>query len=449
MTGGEPTAGARGDFPLSGIRMRVLWVVFKREYLERVRTRWFLVATLFGPIFFGAILFLPSYMASKNSRPSADVWRVRILDATGSDLGERIGAELEHGDSVTNGTAVVERLEQRDIARAESTATRAVMARQIKGYLLLEHDVLTSGSAQYAGVNATSIADVDRIRSVAGREVLAARLREAGIAPAAADRLKSVRFALRTDRISDSGAGGSGRISLLFAVTVAILLYMTILMYGQNVLRSVVEEKQSRVSEVIVASVRPGILLAGKVLGVGAVGLTQLLIWMGASVLMVKYRVALMHRLGFEAATTPLPSISLGLAVILLVYFVLGYTLYASLFAAVGAMVSNEQDAQQAQMPVVLLLVFSVMFLQPVLNAPDSRMAVLMSWMPVSAPIVMPLRMSAVDIPAWEVAMSMIALIAACYLAVWIAARMYRTGILMYGKKATLREVGQWLRRSV
>lgn len=427
--------------------MRVLWAVVKREYLERVRTRWFLIATLFGPILFAALMFLPAYMGER-TKASQDVSRIRILDATDHNLGQLVAYDLGGGITGDPSATQVVRLTEGGLAAAESTATNDVIAKRLKGYLVLPAGILTRGGARYAGVNATALADMEFVRGVVQRRVLNAQLQAAGVSEADAARITKSRFQLKADRITTSGQAGSGRVSLMFAITVAMLLYMTILMYGQNVLRSVIEEKTTRVAEVIVASVRPTTLLAGKVLGVGAVGLTQMVIWLVASLLMGKYRVSLLAVLGIPATPVQLPHITLGLATVLLLYFLLGYILYSSLFAAVGAMTSSEVEAQQAQLPIVLLLVAGVMFLQPVLSAPDGRLAQMLGWIPFTAPIMMPLRMSAVDVAPWDIALSIVTLVAACYVAVYLAARIYRTGILMYGKRATLREVAQWVRRA-
>jgi ABC-2 type transport system permease protein len=273
-------------------------------------------------------------------------------------------------------------------------------------------------------------------------------MRSLGVAPADAERLKRMSLDLRAERITPRGRGGSGQLSVLIAISVAMLLYVTIFIYGQNVLRGVIEEKQSRVAEIVVSSVKPSTLLAGKVLGVGAVGLTQMLIWGAASVAMAKYRVALLQHFGAAAIPLQLPAVGWEQAVLLILFFVLGYTFYAALFAAVGAVVSSEQEAQQAQMPLVLLLVMSIIFLQPVLNNPEGALAVNLGWLPFSSPIVMPLRMSAVNLPPWEIGLSLFALAAGCYIAVYIAARVYRTGLLMYGKRPSLREIARWVGES-
>ena len=428
--------------------MRKLRVVTKREYLERVRNRWFAIATVFGPIVFGLLMYLPAYMATR-SQVSDEVSRIRILDATGTGLGGNIAAELNGGIFGDTTRTQVVRLAAAELAWAESTATRAVMRKEIRGYLALGPRVL-SGAAnpRYAGTNVTAIADMRLLDGIVQREVLGQQLMSAGVEPREASRLKRARVELRPERITSTGRAGSGRISILIAITIAMLLYITIFIYGQNVLRGVIEEKQTRVAEVVVSSVSPTTLLGGKVLGVGAVGLSQMVIWLAASYIMMKFRTSLLAQFGVSAIPIQFPTITVSMVLVLLVFFLLGYTFYAALFAAIGSMVNSEQEAQQAQLPAVMLLVATVMFLQPVLSNPDGMLATILSWLPFSSPIVMPLRMSAVSISGWQITLSILCLVASCYIAVVIAARIYRTGLLMYGKQPELREVLRWMRRA-
>src|SRR5512147_1833677 len=158
-------------------------------------------------------------------------------------------------------------------------------------------------------------------------------------------------------------------------------------------------------------------------------------IWIGTSAALAKVRTPILARLGVQDTPVPLPDVSLGMAVLVLVFFVLGYLFYAALFAAVGATVSNEHDAQQAQMPITLLLVGTVIFIAPILAAPESRLAYTLGWLPFSSPIVAPLRMSVIDLSPLDLAVSIVLLACACYLALWFAARVYRVGLLMYGKR--------------
>ncbi len=427
--------------------MTKLWAVTVREYVERVRTRWFLIATVFGPLLFGTLIYLPAYIAA-HGRGSTDVARIRILDATGADLGRSIASELNGGVFGDSSRTELVALAEPAIDTAETSATSAVLRREIRGYLVLDRGTLAGRGARYAGSNATSIADMRRIETAVNREVLAAQLRSFGVSAADADRLKGMRPDLRAERITPTGRGGSGQLSILIAISIAMLLYMTIFLYGQAVLRGVIEEKQTRVAEIVLSSVRPTTLLAGKVLGVGAVGLTQMIVWTLTSTGMARYRVALLGQFGVDAAPLQFPTISNGQLALLALFFVLGYTFYAALFAAIGAMVNSEQEAQQAQMPVVLLLVVSIIFLQPVLNAPEGTLATVLAWLPFSSPIVMPLRMTAINVPVWEIGLSLFALAAGCYIAIYVAARIYRTGLLMYGKRPSFREVARWVRQS-
>src|SRR5687767_5172731 len=236
--------------------MQKLWAVVQREYMERVRTKWFVVATVFGPLVFGSLMYLPAYMATR-SRASDNVARIRILDATETDLARRVATSLNgglFGDTTRTGVEVVT---PATLAQAESTATRAVLKGQIKGYLVLDKSVFIARSPRYAGTNATSLTDMRRIESAVNNEVLAQQLRSLGIAPAEAERLKRFNVGLRAERVTPTGRGGSGQVSILIAISVSMLLYITIFIYGQNVLRGVIEEKQTRVAEIVVSSVRP------------------------------------------------------------------------------------------------------------------------------------------------------------------------------------------------
>lgn len=233
--------------------------------------------------------------------------------------------------------------------------------------------------------------------------------------------------------------------SVIFGYVIALLLYTSIMLYGQNVMGGVLEEKTSRVAEVVMSSVSTNTLLGGKVLGVGAVGLSQQIIWVIVSYLMFKLRAPIMARLGVPAAPFAFPSITIGVAILFLLFFLLGFIFYSSLFAAVGSSVNTEQEAKQAATPVILLNVSSVIFVSPVLLNPTGRLAEVLSLLPFSAPIIMPLRMAVTAIAPWELALSLGILAASCVLTVWIASRIYRIGLLMYGKRPTFRELGRWV----
>ncbi|MGQ0766463.1 MAG: ABC transporter permease [Gemmatimonadota bacterium] len=426
--------------------------VIKREYLERVRSKWFLVATIFGPLMMAVLIILPAWLASR-TRPSTSAGNIVILDATGTGLGERVATLLRS----QGGSPVVRAVTGSALAAAESTAVAEVMARpergdgsgseSTQGYLVVDQLTAAGERARYAGRNASTIPDMERLEAAIRQSVLAARFEAAGLDAQRVQALSSIRLDLSTERLTERGRGGSGRGNVALAYAIALLLYMSIVLYGQAILMGVIEEKTQRVAEVVVASISPGKLLAGKVAGVGSVGLTQQLVWVLSALLMLRFRGQIMGAMGLPAASTmQLPSVSPGTALAFLCFFILGYTFFATLFAAAGSMVSSTQDAQQVATPLTLLIVPSVLLLTPVLLEPNGTLSRVVSLLPFTSPILMPVRMSLTGVPWFEVAGAIVLLVLTCLGAIWVAARIYRVGVLMYGKKPSLAELGRWVR---
>jgi ABC-2 type transport system permease protein len=427
--------------------MGKLFAVIKREYMERVRSKWFLVATFLGPILLGMMIIIPAWLA-KRSLESSDVTNIAILDGTGTALGSRVAATLAGGPLGDSSRARLRPITSATRAEAETTATREVMRKEIRGYLVVDSATLAGIRASYAGTNATSIPDVERIERAVQSSLIAMRLEGMGVEASRVEEITKVRPRVSAERITEKGRGGSGQISVVFAFTVAILLYMLIVLYGQTILRGVMEEKTTRVAEVVVASVKPDILLAGKVMGVGAVGLTQVVLWVATTLLLVRAREPIMAKLGLPPMPLGLPDVSIGTGITLILLFVLGFTFYAALFAAVGSTVNSDQDAQQAATPVMMLVVFSFIFIQPVILNPNGTLARVVSRIPVSAPIIMPARLALVPVPWYEVVAVIGGLVIACALAIWLASRIYRVGLLMYGKRPSMAELARWVKQS-
>jgi ABC-2 type transport system permease protein len=265
---------------------------------------------------------------------------------------------------------------------------------------------------------------------------------------------------LNTERVTESGKSGSGTAGLFVGIIVGVLLFMSIVFHGQNILRGVLEEKATRVAEVVLSSVKPESLLAGKVLGVGAVGLTQQAAWLGIATYLTNFLAPIVMKsiaakggaaaAANAAAASPiagaLGGISLTIIGIALAYFLVGFVFYACLYAAAGSMVNSEQEAQQAATPVMFLLISTWLMVNPVLVNPTSRLAVVLSWLPWSSPIIMPMRIGLTSVSPLEVAGSLFVAVVGCVAAVWLSARIYRVGMLMYGKKPTFAEVAKWIR---
>ena len=425
--------------------MGKFWVVFKREYLERVRSKWFIIATLFGPLFFALITIVPMIMAAR-TKQSADLSNIAIIDATGVGLGNRVANALGGGLQGEPTQAQVREVSLTELAAAESLATSQTIAKTIRGYLVVDSATIAGTQARYAGRNASSLVDVSRIERAVRQGVMTQRLEAEGLDANRVTALTTFRLNLKAERITDTGRGGSAMANTIFGYVVAFLLYLMIAIYGQYILRGVMEEKMTRVAEVVVSSVPTDTLLAGKVLGVGAVAMTQQVAWALSALALVYVRQPILEKFGAAQVPFALPSISLGAAIALLLFFLLGFIFYASLFAAVGAMVNSDQDAQQAAMPVTVLLIASIVFIQPILMNPQSTLARVMSLLPFSAPILMPLRMTLTSVPWYEVVGSIVGVALACIVAIWLAARIYRVGLLMYGKRPSIRELGRWIR---
>ena len=436
--------------------MGKLIAIIKREYLERVRTKWFAIATLLGPVLFLAITVLPVLFVSR-TKASVETTNITIIDATGTALGARVGALLTDSSGAK---PEVTSVAANATAAAESLATHAVVSKARQGYLILDSLTLRGSKARYAGRNSTTVPDMNRVGKAVDNAVLGLRLEGTGLTQARIDSLTRVDVRLEKTQLSDTGREKSGTGSTILGLIVAFLLYMVLVLYGQTVLRSVIEEKTTRVAEVVISSVRPEILLAGKIIGIGGVAVTQMGIWMMSS-LWIGANVApmLMKKasptMGAAAADSlsrsnelfsSIPSFSIGLLVTLLLFFILGFVFYSCLYAAVGSTVNSESEAQQAATPVVMLLIVSAVFIQPVALAPQSTLASVMSMLPFSAPIMMPMRMSLVAVPAWQLAVSLGGMVTACFAAIWFSARIYRVGLLMYGKRPSFRELLKWLR---
>jgi ABC-2 type transport system permease protein len=427
--------------------MAKTFVVFKREYLERVRSKWFIIATVLGPVFLGLITVVPIVLSSK-TKSSDRISDITIIDATGQGLGERIGRTLaSYTPSAPAPRVHVVKREQ--VPAEEERATREVINRESLGYLVLDSGAV-AGNVRYAGRNATSLIDVQVIERTVRQAVLAQRLEAEGLNAARVSMLTSLTVNAKTQKITDRGKeSASGLASFFFGYAIALVLYMMIAIYGQNIMRGVLEEKTNRVAEVVVSSVKPDALLTGKILGAGSVALTQVLAWIAMTFIMYQVRAPLLKAFGattLTASAVKIPAVPPLVGVALVLFFLLGFILYASLFGAVGAMVSNQEDVQQAATPVMMLLIASIIFMQPVLLNPSSTLANVVSWLPFTAPIMMPLRMSLIAIPWYEIVGALVSVALGCWLAMWLSARIYRVGLLMYGKKPDMKELARWIR---
>jgi ABC-2 type transport system permease protein len=386
-----------------------------------------------------------------------------ILDATQQGLGKFVARSLavmqSGSDEASN--ADVRIVNPDSLSQARADATTEVSHRLANGFVVLDSTTLHGDSVTYAGRRADSRVDRVTIANAVRSGLVALRMRASGLSPAAIDSVVAVPVpVLHAESINDTGRNDASQAKEVIATIVAFFLYMSILLYGQNMLSGVIEEKMSRVSEIVISSVKPETLLAGKVIGVTAVGLTQQLVWIGGTIALISARTMLFGApaiakaqaagaggggFGSTDMLAALVAIPWSWVILVLVFFLLGVLFYGALYAAVGATVGSEQDARQAAFPVVMLIVVTAVLISPTVQNPTSHLAVVMSLLPFSAPILMPLRMAIADVPAIQIVGSVVILAVSCLGAVWLAGRIYRVGLLMYGKRPTLSELRRWI----
>lgn len=424
------------------------WAVVRREFLEMIGTRAFLFGTLLGPLFMLGLMGLQVFMATRAGGGSERT--IVVVDRSEAELGQMVGQILGGGQGESRRATFHVEFAGDEEASATSSddGLRAhLQARmsegEIDGFLWIPADVMEGGVVSYDGKNASSIADMERIRGAVQTAVQGARLAAAGIDEVAVrEAMRRVPFDARnTDENAASGSAGA-LMGLTYILGFAV--YIVVILYGNAVLRGVLEEKRERIVEVVVSSIRSEQLLIGKVLGIGGAGIFQVAIWVGFGALALTRGGDLVARLG---ATLPeLPSVPLSVGLIFLFFFATGFLLYATMYAAVGSMATTDQEAQQLQMPVLMLLVVAISMMGSVMMDPNGTAAVIGSLVPFTAPIIMPMRAVGTGIPAVQLIGSVALIVLAVVVLLWVSARIYRIGILATGRRPTLREVWQWVR---
>ncbi len=411
-----------------------VWAVIRREYLQRVRSKWFIIATIGGPLFMIGITVVPAYFAIQSERGNRDF---AIVDGSGV-LYERVAPRFEDaGYSVR---------EERWHSEVATDLRQAAVDGEIGGFLMLDEVTLETGEATlYVNDRPSSIRRLT-LQSAVTRSALEYQLEQQGVDAAAMLQGGELRIEL----LSEDGADESDP-KFFVAYLGAFFLYMVILLYAVSVMRATLEEKTNRVVEVIISSMKPWHLMLGKILGVGAVGLTQMAVWIASGILLAGSGIPMLIAMQPELAQLEnlrevLPGV--GLLLLFLGFFVFGFFMFSGLYAAVGAMCNTDEEAQQAQFPVIMLLIVPIIFVMQVIQEPNSSMATGLSLFPLFSPILMWARVAGGGVPAWQIALSFVLMAAAIVAIAWLAGRIYKVGILMAGKRPTLPELWRWVREA-
>ncbi|HLL95387.1 MAG TPA: ABC transporter permease [Spirosoma sp.] len=438
--------------------MHIIFLIIKREYLVRVRKKSFLVMTILGPLLIAAFYGLAGWAAIS----SIDQKKVAVVDESGQFAGK-----------FKNSSSLLFSFTKRPIATEKKSFPKS--GNDVLVYIPKDVLVNPKGVQLFAekGVSFDLKTNIERTIE---REIENVKLTQSGITRQVIEEAK-VDVDAQTISLSDEGEkqSSTGAASII-GLLCAILIYITVMVYGMQVMRGVVEEKTNRIIEVIISSVKPFQLMMGKILGVGLVGLTQFTLWILLSVGITSAGTALFGskfanrptvqssiqaqvgqsanapRSVSQAASNPVSSFissvkNLNLPLIIgcfLFYFLGGYLLYSALYGAIGAAVDNETDTQQFMLPVTMPIIFSFIIAQFVLRDPDSTLAFWASIIPFTSPIIMMVRLP-LGVPGWQLVLSMTLLVLGFIGTTWLAARIYRVGILMYGKKPTYRELSKWI----
>jgi len=421
--------------------MNRIWTIVRREYLERVRQRSFILGTVLVPVFMLGVTFLPIWIAS---RTGGQPVHLAVVDWTASLKGK---LEPSFSDSLADGSPRF-RFDYQTIPPGADPKTlleglqKDVRAGDYTGLLWIPADALTGGTVEMYAMNAADPEIGARVGNAVSRAAMTTRLVQHGV-PAAETEAISKNVPLKIFKLTKEGVREGGFESdfvgmLLFAM----ILYMTILLYGVQVSRSILEEKNSRIVEILLKSARPFQLMLGKIIGIGAVGVTQYAIWgLAATAGGAFIR-------GMSPAFAQATSIPPSMFVFFVVYFLLGYFLYAAIFAAVGAMATSEQEAQQLQWPVTILIIIPIILLTMVMRNPDGPVVTVLSLIPFFSSVMMMMRINLHMPPAWQIGASMVILVASILGMAALSARIFRVGILMYGKRPTLPELMRWIREA-
>jgi ABC-2 type transport system permease protein len=428
--------------------MNKIWLVIQREYLTRVKKKSFLLTTILVPLviigFYAAIIAI-SISGSTNAQ------KIAVLDE----------------DSLFNGKITVPNGDQASYTFIQNETEQSFKDKyKTQGYSSFLY-VPKINIAKPSGIKlhsqaAVSLSDKGKIEGIVNKAIEAKRMIAAQIDP---EKYKAISADVTVDNTIDSENGEKkavAGVAYAFSFAAGILIYMILIIYGMMVMRGVMEEKMNRIAEVIVSSVKPFQLMLGKIVGIGAVGLTQFSIWL---ILMFLLQMiipvifpGMFHQMaaaqaaqsgGQESMLTTISegikSLPVGLMVFCFIfYFLGGYLLYASLFAAVGSAVSeDQQEAQQLTFPIIMPIILGFVIMTKAVNDPNSGLALFGSLFPLTSPVVMMGRI-AYSPPAWQIILSMVLLILGFLFFTWLTAKIYRVGILMYGKKITWKEMWKW-----
>ncbi len=406
--------------------MRKILTVIRKEYLERVRSKSFVIGTLLGPALMSMFILVPVLVAEKGGD---DARTVGVIDPAGLYFDSLVEVLVDEGQD----NVKLELIESGTVVESLGEMKMSILDESIHSGIVIAVDFLDSGKATFYNKSVSASVMRDEVLRPALNRVL----REERFAAAQVPDTLFAYLAARTvwSNIGVTPEGGEEvqdeDVGFIMAFILIMIIYIMVIMYGSHTLTAVIEEKSSRMVEVLLASIAPGDLMLGKVMGIGLAGLTQFAIW-STALFAIGQRGVAIGDVSFDTAfLTPVILINF------IAFFLLGFFLYATLYAGIGAMCNTVQDSQQFHTPLVMGLVLPMMMLGLVLRSPDSTLSVVLSLIPLFSPVIMFMRVCVETPPVWQIGLSWVLMIGSIWLAARMAGKLFRMGILMYGASPT------------
>ena len=435
--------------------------VIKREYTTRVKSKGFVVSLFLMPVLMCGLVALSSFLAIMEGK-TEEMRKLAVIDETGEIFDRMQEAIAKHRTFQHKGELVYQLQRETATTEEEKTALQErVRTKELYAYLEIPKDVFANGDVRFYARTATNFEMQNALRRIISDIVRDKRFAESGYSQREVSRLmRSVRFnayAVKSGKGKDGGAKVESALEtgarLGLGYLLVFVLYMFVIIYANSIMRSVLEEKTTRIVEVIISSVKPYQLLLGKLVGVCSVCLTMFAIWVIFGVLLVMNVEPLLGIFGIDSLPVQLLGVigtikasSGEVLTYFLIYFVMGFFMYSTLYAIVGAICNSEEEAQQTAVPLTMLLVIPFILMFQLFRVPDSTLSVLLSHIPFFSPILMFMRINVLMPPLWEILLNILLMCATVLLVTLISGKIYRVGILMYGKRPTLGQLWQWAR---
>lgn len=434
---------------------RKIKTIITHEFMSKVKSKWFIIATLLGPLMMIVLMALPSVVMYFTMQSTTQ--RVALIDKT-----QTLGKLIEKGNEdiiyLTNAT--------------EEQLKDSLRQDLIPSFVVVDSQLISKANVTMYSKGSGGLSINDKLEESLRKVRVSELLQAAGIDKAVFDDIRQT-VSIQELKVSEDKRQADESSSSAFQVALAYIsafaIYMMMILYGQQVMSGVIEEKANRIIEIIASSAKPFEIMFGKVIGIGLVGIVQMTFWVGLSLILLSQAGPILQSFGMDAvnasqvasmqpqvlnamseSTITIPSISPIVIFALFFFFLIGYFIYASLYAGVGASVDQEKDAAQVVMPLTMLLIIPIMMISAIITDPNSTTSVVLSLIPFFSPILMLARIVITNgaLPMWQVLLSVALCLLTFVASVWVAAKIYRIGILIYGKKPTLSEIFKWIVRS-